>query len=151
VCAARSGLKFVEVIEPASGGNGEALLSAISVTIKGARPVLQAAVDAAGGVTVEGTVRAGLPWLSRVGAYDMSLAIEGPLLLYANTDQPGIIGAVGTLLAKEKVNISFMSVARTAPRQRALAALGVDGRPAEGALAELAKVPAITEVAYIDL
>jgi len=65
-------------------------------------------------------------------------------------DQPGIIGRVGTLLAKEGVNIAFMAVARSGPRERALAALGVDGRPPDAAVAELASVPAITEVAYIE-
>ncbi len=149
--AKQRGIKFTEVIEPAVGGSSDAVLTSMAVTIKGAKSMLAAATDASGAVTVEGTVRAGSPWLARVGAYDMSLAIEGPLLLYANTDQPGIIGTVGTLLAKDKVNISFMSVARSGPRGRALAAIGVDQRPPESALSELSKVPAITELAYIEL
>ena len=48
------------------------------------------------------------------------------------------------------MNIAFMAVARSGPRERALAALGVDGRPPEMALAELGRVPAITELAYIE-
>ena len=150
--AKQRGIKFVEVIEPTMRGGGpDVLLSSMSITIKGARPVLAAAADASGAVSVEGCVRAGSPWLSRVGTYDLSLAVEGPLLLYANTDQPGIIGRVGTLLAAHQINIAFMAVARSGPRERALAALGVDMRPPEAALAELAKVPAITEVAYIEM
>ena len=145
------GIKFVEVIEPAAVSGGSELLTSMSVTVRGCRPVLHAAADSNGAASVEGLVRGGLPWLSRVGSYNLSLAVEGKgLLLYANTDQPGIIGRVGTLLAKENVNIAFMAVARSGPRERALAALGVDGRPPEAALSELSRVPAITEVAYIE-
>ena len=145
------GIKFVEVIEPAAVSGGSELLTSMSITVRGCRPVMQAAADSAGSASVEGLVRGGLPWLSRVGSYNLSLAVEGKgLLLYANTDQPGIIGRVGTLLAKENVNIAFMAVARSGPRERALAALGVDGRPPDSAVAELARVPAITEVAYIE-
>jgi D-3-phosphoglycerate dehydrogenase len=111
------GIKFVEVIEPAAVSGGSELLTSMSVTVRGCRPVMQAAADSTGSATVEGLVRGGLPWLSRVGSYNLSLAVEGKgLLLYANTDQPGIIGRVGTLLAKENVNIAFMAVARSGPR-----------------------------------
>ncbi len=157
--AKQRGIKFVEVVEPgagpgaSSGDGGGALLTSMAVTITGARPLLKAAaVDGGNAVTVEGVVRGGQPWLARVGSYDLSLALDGTgLLLYANTDQPGIIGRVGTLLAGHAINIAFMAVARSGPRERALAALGVDGRPPEAAIVDLAKVPAITETAYVEL
>jgi D-3-phosphoglycerate dehydrogenase len=75
------GIKFVEVIEPAAVSGGSELLTSMSVTVRGCRPVMQAAADANGAATVEGGVRAGVPWLNRVGSYNLSLAVEGKGLL----------------------------------------------------------------------
>ena len=75
------GIKFVEVIEPAAVSGGSELLTSMSVTVRGCRPVMQAAADSTGSASVEGLVRAGLPWLSRVGSYNLSLAVEGKGLL----------------------------------------------------------------------
>ena len=75
------GIKFVEVIEPAAVSGGSELLTSMSITVRGCRPVMQAAADSTGAATVEGSVRAGVPWLSRVGTYNLSLAVEGKGLL----------------------------------------------------------------------
>jgi len=75
------GIKFVEIIEPASVSGGSDLLTSMSITVRGCRPVMKAAADANGAATVEGGVRSGVPWLSRIGTYDLSLAIEGNGLL----------------------------------------------------------------------
>jgi len=39
------------------------------------------------------------------------------VLLIRQSDQPGIVAGVSTLLAKDDVNISFMSVGRTGKNQ----------------------------------
>jgi len=51
--------------------------------------------------------------LSRAGSFDVELSVEGSVLLIRQRDQPGIVGHIGTLLAKENVNISFMTVRQT--------------------------------------
>jgi D-3-phosphoglycerate dehydrogenase len=51
---------------------------------------------------------------------------EGYLLVCENQDQPGMIGAVGTLLGDFNVNVSFMNVGRHERRGSALMVLALD-------------------------
>lgn len=62
------------------------------------------------------------------------------------TDRPGVISGVSTLLAKSGINISFMSVSVTAD-QDAVMALGLDQEPDQALLAQLPNTEGITEFA----
>ncbi len=86
---------------------------------------LEATTDK-GRMLVSGTVARGEPQLVRIDDYWVNIALEGYLLVCHNTDQPGIIGAVGTMLGQENVNIAFMQVGRDHPRGRAIMILGLD-------------------------
>jgi hypothetical protein len=44
------------------------------------------------------------------GGVDVELSVEGSVLLCRQRDQPGIVGTIGMLLAKDNVNINFMTV-----------------------------------------
>lgn len=94
-------------------------------------------------------MRYGVPYLTRVGNFQVDISLEGPVLFCRQQDQPGMIGAVGSLLAKESVNISFMSVARQGPRTTAIMAIGVDEQPSAETLEAIARVPAVEEVVYL--
>jgi len=37
---------------------------------------------------------------------------EGAMVIYTNVDKPGVIGYVGTVLGKNKINIASMQVGR---------------------------------------
>jgi D-3-phosphoglycerate dehydrogenase len=41
--------------------------------------------------------------------------VQGSVILIRQQDQPGIVAGVASVLADEKINISFMSVGRTGP------------------------------------
>ena len=64
-----------------------------------------------------------------------------------------MIGKVGTLLAEENINISYMTVARTGPsaRQAAVMAIGVDERPSKAVLDKIKGINAIEEVTFMQL
>ena len=47
------------------------------------------------------------------------------------TDQPGMIASVGSVLAKHGLNISFMTVTRMGRGQDAIMALGIDSQPSQ--------------------
>ncbi|KAB5539160.1 hypothetical protein DKX38_016693 [Salix brachista] len=51
------------------------------------------------------------------------------LVLCRQVDRPGMIGQVGNILGEQNVNVSFMSVGRTAGRRNAIMAIGVDEEP----------------------
>jgi D-3-phosphoglycerate dehydrogenase len=71
---------------------------------------------------------------------------EGTLLIYENRDQPGIVGAIGTLLGKHSVNIANMSLSRDSSGGVALGVLNVDGSAGDAVIAEMLQHPAILSV-----
>src|SRR5579859_7156503 len=59
---------------------------------------------------LSGTVMHGEPRVVCVGRYWTEFVPEGYILFCRNPDQPGMIGRVGTVLGKAKVNIRHMDV-----------------------------------------
>ena len=51
---------------------------------------------------------------------------RGHFLLTWHNDRPGIIGAIGTLLGENDVNVAYMHVGRRSPRGEAIMVLGLD-------------------------
>jgi len=97
------------------------------------------------------------PRLLHVDGIDVEAPLERNLIYMRNQDVPGVIGKVGTILGKHKINIADFSLGRgavndkqNAPR-RAIAVVHVDGRVPEAVLAELRKVPAIDQAKAIRL
>jgi D-3-phosphoglycerate dehydrogenase len=91
------------------------------------------------------------PRIVRLYSTPVEIPIFGTLLLLTNKDRPGIVGYLGTLLAKHKVNIANMSLSRDEAGGHALTVLTLDSAPSAEALAELQKDPDITNVHVIKL
>jgi len=68
---------------------------------------------------------------------------EGYLLLCENRDQPGMIGAVGTLLGGYDVNISYMNVGRHEKRGNALMVIMMDESLTPEQLESVKNIPSI--------
>ena len=95
-------------------------------------------------ITIVGTSLRDEPHLVRVNDYWMDVAPSTPYLLFVdNQDQPGTIGAVGTVAGRRNINISFMEVGRIALRGQAMMVLGVDDPISPEALAEIKALPQI--------
>ncbi len=74
--------------------------------------------------------------------------LEGTLLIISNTDQPGVIGAVGTLLGRHHVNIASFALGRNFEcADCAIGVVNVDETPeslvTDQVLADIRKIPAI--------
>ena len=93
----------------------------------------------------------GIPHLMRVGTFEVNVSLEGSIILCRQVDQPGMIGKVGSILGDENVNVSFMSVGRTGPRQHAVMAIGVDEPPSNNTLKRIGEVPAVEEFVFLKL
>lgn len=144
--AKQRGLRITEESIPSDRGE---VLSSVCIQLANTETRFSSSRDSHGSITVEGCVRYGVPYLTRVGNFQVDISLEGPVLFCRQQDQPGMIGAVGSLLAKESVNISFMSVARQGPRTTAIMAIGVDEQPSAETLEAIARVPAVEEVVYL--
>ena len=69
---------------------------------------------------LSGTVMHGEPRVVRIGRYWTEFVPEGYILFCRNPDQPGMIGRVGMILGKARVNIRHMDVGpiQRAPRSK---------------------------------
>ena len=101
-------------------------------------------------ITVAGTSLRDEPHLVRVNQYWMDVAPSVPYLLFVdNQDQPGVVGAVGTVAGQHNVNISFMEVGRIAPRGQAMMVLGLDDPVSEEALTAIRALPQVDDVRVV--
>lgn len=87
----------------------------------------------------------------RVGEYHVDVVPQGSLVVLRNRDVPGVIGKVGTLLGGLGLNIAEYHQARLAAGGEALAAIAIDGKVAEGALAKLRELPEVTDARVVQL
>jgi len=91
------------------------------------------------------------PRIVRLYSTPVEIPVSGTLLLLNNKDRPGIVGYLGTLLGKHKVNIANMSLARDTAGGLALTVLNLDSAPPPAVLEELQKDPDISNVKVVKL
>jgi len=82
---------------------------------------------------------------------EVEVEAVGKLLIIENQDQPGMIGYVGSLLGRDRVNIANMSLSRTGPGETALIVINLDSEPSEETRAELKANPAITLAKFVQV
>ena len=89
--------------------------------------VIRIKVQTGGGWrTVAGAVIAGAPKIVEVKGMSLEAAFH-PLMLYVNnSDKPGFIGALGTVLGEAGVNIATFNLGRVAAGEDAVALVGID-------------------------
>ncbi|MGA1205168.1 MAG: phosphoglycerate dehydrogenase [Opitutales bacterium] len=113
------------------------------------------AIDASGKVyAIEGTVigKSHQPRLTSVNERNLESPLdEKYLLVLENEDIPGIVGMVGTILAKYKLNISNMSLSRNSVGGIALNICGLDSQPTKEAIEEIVQHEAIKELKVVNL
>ena len=93
----------------------------------------------------------GAPQLIRMGDFGVSIRLEGSVLFCRQRDQAGMIGAVGSLLGAEEVNVNHMAVGRVRATGEAVMAIGVDDRPSREVLAAISNMQAIAECILVSL
>lgn len=90
----------------------------------------------------------------RVVALDglrLSVMLSGHKLVTWQTDQPGVVGLVGSLLGEEGVNIAEMQVGRAQPRTNAIMVMSIDDVPSEAAQARVSQLAGIEKARFVTL
>ena len=87
----------------------------------------------------------------QLGPYHLDAYMDGIMLLFTHRDVPGLIGFIGTIFGKYKVNIAQMTVGRQQPGGEAIAVLNLDSHPPEEALKEVRAHPQISSVSVVKL
>jgi D-3-phosphoglycerate dehydrogenase len=98
---------------------------------------------------VEGTVfEPNSPRLVSLRGIEVEAPLGGTMLIIANDDQPGVIGEVGTILGRHRVNIANFALGRNA--SGAVGVVNVDEEPGaramDAAVDELRRIRAVREV-----
>ena len=91
------------------------------------------------------------PRIVRVYSQATEIVPSGIVLLLNNKDRPGIVGYLGTLMAKGKVNIASMSLSRDTVGGHALTVLNLDSVPPPEILDEIQRDPDISNVKVVKL
>lgn len=76
---------------------------------------------------------------------------HGVILVLENTDRPGIVGRIGTLLGEHGVNIATMSLSRNQEGGRALTVLNLDSTPKDELLAAISASEDIHRAQVVEL
>jgi D-3-phosphoglycerate dehydrogenase / 2-oxoglutarate reductase len=133
----------IEIVESASNesGNFSTLITASITTEKGE-------LTASGTTFGHEFLR-----LVRLGNFHLDAYLDGLMLIYRHRDVPGLIGFIGTILGKHKVNIAHMALGResTEPGGDSIAVLNLDNAPSAETLDELAKHAEVQGVELVRL
>ena len=101
-------------------------------------------------IIVSGTVfEENSPRIVEINGMDLDVIPKGKMILFKNSDVPGVIGEVGTLLAKHNVNIADFRLGRD--NNAAMAVISVDETIGKDVLEQLSKLSAAISVSYIEL
>jgi len=101
-----------------------------------------------GTTTISGTIfDDNVQRLVNIDGFDIDVALRGDMILFKNSDVPGVIGSIGSVLANNNVNIADFSLARN-DKGEALAVILLDNAVCEKSLSELAALEACISVNY---
>ena len=93
---------------------------------------------ASGSLTLAATSMRNETHIVKFNDYWMDIVPNTPYLLFVdNRDQPGSIGAVGTIAGRHNINISFMGVGRIQLRGQAMMVIGLDDPVPQKAMDEI--------------
>jgi D-3-phosphoglycerate dehydrogenase len=81
-----------------------------------------------------------------IDGFSVEMTPQGAVLIIFNEDRPGVIGAVGTLLGKHKINICTMGVGQKLDQQKAVLAVSLDKTPGPEAVEALSKLDFVNEI-----
>ena len=88
-------------------------------------------------VSVGGAFFGATPRIVSINSRPVEARPQGVVLVLENTDRPGIVGRIGTLLGEHGVNIATMSLSRNQAGGTALTVLNLDTAPSEQLLREV--------------
>jgi D-3-phosphoglycerate dehydrogenase / 2-oxoglutarate reductase len=88
-------------------------------------------------VSVGGAFFGAMPRIVSINSRPVEARTHGVVLVLENTDRPGMVGRIGTLLGEHGVNIATMSLSRNQAGGTALTVLNLDTAPGEELLREI--------------
>ena len=101
-------------------------------------------------VYIAGTLFGDSPRIVDINGFDMDVIPKGKMILFKNSDVPGVIGKVGTLLGSHAINVADFRLGRDKSGY-AMALILVDSEVPRAVLEELAALKEAISVAYAEI
>jgi D-3-phosphoglycerate dehydrogenase len=102
-------------------------------------------------LTLAGSTAHGRPHLAGLDGFAIDAELVGLMLVTRHHDRPGIVGAVGTILAAAGINISSLELSRLSERGEAMMFVAVDD-PLDASVLELIRsAEGINVASVVDL
>ena len=99
-----------------------------------------------------GTLSAnGQPRIVLINDFYVEVTPSGFMLIIDNIDKPGIIGTVGTVIGKNKINIASLTFGRESAGGKAITVLNIDSAVSDKLISEIKKNKNIKKVRFIKL
>ena len=83
-----------------------------------------------------------------INGFAMDIPPQGKIVLFKNTDVPGVIGNIGKIMEQNNINIADFRLGRN-DKGEALAMIIVDDDISDSTLGELRKIKAALSVSYV--
>lgn len=83
-----------------------------------------------------------------INGFSMDIEPLGKMILFKNTDVPGVIGSVGKIMGENNINIADFRLGRNS-HSEALAMIIVDNNVSDSTLEQLRKIEACISVSYV--
>jgi D-3-phosphoglycerate dehydrogenase len=100
---------------------------------------------------VEGTLFGNrAPRLVKIFGIPVEAELTGQMIYIVNNDEPGFIGALGTELGENGINIATFNLGRRAAGGEAVALVAVDTRVPAPVLQQLRELPGVREVVPLE-
>ena len=87
----------------------------------------------------------------KINDYYVDVEPTENILIFSNTDKPGVIGKIGVILGKNSINIASMEVGRKIAGSDAITIVNVDSDISENVLSEIKTQPEIKNVKMVKL
>ncbi len=91
------------------------------------------------------------PRVVAVDGLRLSVILSGHKLVTWQTDEPGVVGRVGSLLGEEDINIAEMQVGRAEARTKAIMVMSIDDAPSQSAQKKVNGLSGIERARYVKL
>ncbi len=91
------------------------------------------------------------PRIISINGFAVEVVPAGEMLVISNKDKPGVIGSIGTMLGKNKINIAGMQFGREKPGGKAISIVSIDTAVSKEDLAVIRKLPNVLSVKQIHL
>jgi D-3-phosphoglycerate dehydrogenase len=109
------------------------------------------AADGPAAISLAGSTAHGRPHLAGLDGFAIDAELSGRILVTRLEDRPGIVGAVGTILAEAGINISSLELSRLSERGQATMFVAVDDPLNDDVLGRIRGALGIVDARLVEL